>query len=353
MSKQFIAQAIVLFLGVSSVYGQVNLSRMAMDSCDSLQKSRIRYFSPGEGGKDRVWDLSQRLSSTESSQVQFIKDSAGVVSVYEPDWIDYCRIDGGTLVRFAGESPTDQWNYAKPQLAVRFPLAFGDSVASDFHRDGVLYGTHLYRRIGRTTVRVDASGSVVLAEGDTLRNVTRVHTIHSYSVCMDIDSAALDTARLTQVIDERYDWYLPDSQYPIIEDVMSTSYYNMDAIGTTRYASVNLPESQTDLYVTPTDEEPDDEDTAPAGEDPWQPDIIRFTTDTHGGAVHISYDLDADASITAIVAGHTGMTYRHREWKEKAGQGYYAQIDCNGLRPGVYILYLNVNGKVYSKKITL
>ena len=47
------------------------------------------------------------------------------------------------------------------------------------------------------------------------------------------------------------------------------------------------------------------------------------------------------------------MTYRHREWKEKAGQGYYAQIDCNGLRPGVYILYLNVNGKVYSKKITL
>ncbi|MBR5988962.1 MAG: hypothetical protein IK003_05525, partial [Prevotella sp.] len=64
MSKQFIAQAIVLLLGVSSVYGQVNLSRMAMDSSDSLQKSRIRYFSPGEGGKDRVWDLSQRLSST-------------------------------------------------------------------------------------------------------------------------------------------------------------------------------------------------------------------------------------------------------------------------------------------------
>ena len=30
MSKQFIAQAIVLFLGVSSIYGQVNLSRMAM-----------------------------------------------------------------------------------------------------------------------------------------------------------------------------------------------------------------------------------------------------------------------------------------------------------------------------------
>jgi len=30
MSKQFIAQTIVLLLGMSSVYGQVNLSRIAM-----------------------------------------------------------------------------------------------------------------------------------------------------------------------------------------------------------------------------------------------------------------------------------------------------------------------------------
>ena len=41
MSKQFIAQAIVLLLGVSSVYGQANLSRMA-----TSRKKHAHNYSP-------------------------------------------------------------------------------------------------------------------------------------------------------------------------------------------------------------------------------------------------------------------------------------------------------------------
>ena len=48
-----------------------------------------------------------------------------------------------------------------------------------------------------------------------------------------------------------------------------------------------------------------------------------------------------------------GFLFVSRQWTQEAGQGYSAQIDCNGLRPGVYILYINVNGKVYSEKVTL
>ena len=353
MRKTLIAQALVLF-GCITSYGQVNLSRMGTDSCDSLQKSRIRYFSPGKSGKDKVWDLTERLTSAEASQVLFTKDTAGVVSILEPDRIAYYRVDGGSLIQFAGESPTDERDYSTPKLAMRFPLVYGDSIASEFRCDGIYCGNHPYRETGRTSIKVDATGSLVMAEGDTLRHVTRVHTINSYSVCMDIDTAALDTASLRQVIEERYEWYLPDSQYPIVESVMSTSYFNMDALGTTKLAYCNLPEYQADLYVTPTDEQPgDEEDDDPFFDQPQHPDIIRFTADTSGNVVRISYDLDADASITAIVASHTGMLYQHREWTQKAGMGYYTQIDCGGLRPGIYILYLNVNGKVYSQKISL
>ena len=69
-----------------------------------------------------------------------------------------------------------------------------------------------------TTVKVEADGSIVLAENETVRNVRRVHTIDTFSICMDIDSAALDTARLTQVFDERYECYL-------ISDT-NENYYN-------------------------------------------------------------------------------------------------------------------------------
>ena len=63
--------------------------------------------------------------------------------------------------------------------------------------------------------------------------------------------------------------------------------------------------------------------------------------------------IDEDVSITTIVANHMGMLCMSRQWTQAAGHGYSMQIDCNGLRPGIYILYINVNGKVYSEKVTL
>ncbi len=214
-------------------------------------------------------------------------------------------------------------------------------------------GNHPFREVGTTTIKVDADGSIVLAENDTIKNVRRVHTIDAYAICMDLDSAALDTAKLTQVIDERYEWYLPYSQYPIIENVTSTTYYNMNVLGTTKYACCNLPEDQSAFYVTPEEEDGTEEQEGFSDENQQMPDIIHYQIETHGKTIHISYDLDEDATITTIVANHMGMLSMTRQWTQEAGQGYSVQIDCNSLRPGVYILYINVNGKVYSEKVTL
>lgn len=170
---------------------------------------------------------------------------------------------------------------------------------------------------------------------------------------MDIDSAALDTARLAQVIDERYEWYLPESQYPVIEDVTSTTYFNMDVVGTTRYAYCNLPSDQVPYYISQTDFPSDDEQEGFADGDAQDDGIIHYQIETHGKVIQMAYDLDEDATITNIVANHMGMLCVSRQWTQNAGQGYSTQIDCNGLLPGVYILYINVNGKVYSEKVTL
>ena len=74
---------------------------------------------------------------------------------------------------------------------------------------------------------------------------------------------------------------------------------------------------------------------------------------THGKTIHMTYDLDEGATITTVVANHRGMLFLGRQWTQEAGQDYSVQIDCNSLRPGVYILYVNVNGKVYSEKVTI
>ena len=187
-----------------------------------------------------------------------------------------------------------------------FPLAYGDSISKPFRCEGMYCGDHPFREAGMTTAKVDAEGAIVLAENDTVRNVLRVHTIDSYAVCMGLDSAALDTARLTQVIDERYEWYLADSEYPIIEDVTSTTFFNMEAIGTTRYAYCNLPEGEAACYVTPDDDDGTDVQDGFSEEGQPIPDIIHYGIETQGKVIHMSYDLDEDATITTIVANHMG-----------------------------------------------
>ena len=345
--------SVLALLFSTSINAQVNLSGMDPASTDSLVKSRIRYFSPGMGGRNKVWDFSNKLGSKGSSKVMFMKDSTGVVSLIEPGRISYYHTTPDTLILLGSESALEKREYAVSKVAKKFPLEYGDSLSKDFRCEGIYCGDHPFRETGTTTVKVDAHGSIVLAENDTVRNVRRVHTIDSYSVCMDIDSAALDTARLILVIDERHEWYLPDSQYPIIEDVTSTTFHDMNATGTTRHAYCNLPEDLAAFYITPDDDDGRDEQEGFPDEDQQYPDIIHYNIETQGKVIYMSYDLDEDATITTIVANHMGFLSRYDQWTQAAGLGYSAQIDCSGLRPGIYILYINVNGKVYSEKVTL
>ena len=348
-----LVQTLLLLFGATSVYGQVNILEMSLASSDSLQKCRIRYFSPGKGGRNKVWDFSRKLVSRELAQVMFMKDSTGVVSVTEPGKIDYYRTTPDTLMLFGSESPLEKREYVMEKLAMKYPLEYGDSVSKDFRCEGKYCDLQSFREVGTTTLKVDAVGSIVLAENDTIRNVRRVHTIDAYAICMDSDSAALDTAKLTQVIDERYEWYLPGAQYPIIENVTSTTYLNMDVLGTTQYAYCNLPENQVAYYITPDDDDETDEVGASSGDEQTDPDIIHYEIEKRGKVINISYDLDEEATITTVVASYIGLLCKSSQWTQSAGQGYSVQIDCNGLHSGIYILYINVNGKVYSEKVRL
>lgn len=351
MKPNLIILTSALLFVMTSVYGQVSLFDMDVASSDSLEKSVIHSFSPGGGGREKVWNFSGKLKSRESSQVKFLKDSTGAISIIEPGRIGYYRISSDTLILFGSESPLERRVYHQEKVSKKFPLVFGDSIMSSFKCEGMYCGDHPFRETGTITAKVDAIGTLVLAEDKSIENVRRVHTIDSYSICMDTDSAALDTAQLTQVINERYEWYVSDSQYPIIESITSTTYYNMDVIGTTRLAYCNLPESMTDMYII--DEDEPDEMPISSEDKQQKPDIIHYNIETLGKVIHLSYSLDADVTIMTLVANHMGMLCKTRQWTQAAGQNYSVEIDCNGLRPGIYILYINVNGKVYSEKVTL
>ena len=192
-------------------------------------------------------------------------------------------------------------------------------------------------------------GDILLSETDTLKNAFRVYKLRSYSVAMDIDLSKLDSARLKQVIEEKYEWYAKGYDKPVFETITSTSYAELSPLGTTQYAYCYLPEyPMCDARCQQPEEIYECRDKEGQGQ---FRDIIHYKVDVNGYRVNIDYSLDAKSNVTMLIASQMGMVYYSKRYAQGAGTGYQASFDIGGLRPGVYVLYINVDGKTYHEKI--
>lgn len=186
---------------------------------------------------------------------------------------------------------------------------------------------------------------------DTIPNVIRIHSIRSGAVFMHLENDSTDEAksRIKQEIEERYQWYARGYRYPLLETVSTSYYKDMDLVSCIQKAYCYAPDSQRTLH----DEQNDSIIRIDSIANVQAADIFHHEVETIGNQVKLSYSLDEDANITIIVCNHRGMAYRRRSFAMPAGTGYEQSIDCSGLSPDTYILYINVNGKIYSEKIIL
>lgn len=354
MGQRFLFLILSLAI-VFPVFSQTNaITREAnmMSDSDEIALQELRYFRPGGSGKDVLWDFSGMDGNEEGLKVSLLKDTLNRHILIDGETIRYYALDGDSLTLTSSESPLSIITFEHPQLVMRYPLAYGDSVSSPFLGQGVYCGDHHYRERGQSSVIADAMGRIVL-DDDTIPNVLRTYSLKSYSICMDMDSAGLDTAKLKQVIEERYDWYAQGYRYPVFTTVISTSYDDAVPIGTTQRAYCMLPDVQ-NLQDDPYNRDvrrQDSIDNAKGGM--ASADIFHYSASQYDGHLTVDYSLDSDADITVLVSDVMGVTYRRSHFHNVKGDGYTMSIDCSGLRYGQYILYLNVNGKIYSENITI
>lgn len=320
---------------------------------NSLVRKSINYIDAGESGENKLWDFSGQLHANGNDVISIRVDSLNKIAVVYNGKLDSLIMKKDSLFLLSAESPLDKAEYKHGALLMHYPLCYGDSIAKPFIGYGRYCGNHYYKQTGQMIIQADRYGDMIISEDDTLKNVLRVYCLRSYSVAMDMDSAALDTSRLRQVIEEHYLWYARGCRYPVVESLTSTSYIGLSAIGTIHKAWCFLPDDQSQLtdYINQDIRKNDSLESVRREE--MEKDIFHYTVTVENGHIHLKYNLDEDAHISALVSSAMGIVYKRREWSGKSGDAGFAEIDCNGLRHGQYVLYINVNGKIYSKKVTL
>ena len=319
---------------------------------DSIPKQQVEYFYVDETGEDVVWDISE-LELVRPYIVQFFTDPDSIdIRELTPEHINTYAFREDTLMLTGSETSLEKICYSLPIPLLSYPFYYLDTFDAPYSGTGQYCQTHNVDKNGYINVEADSKGTLILNE-DTLRNTIRVHTIRTGATCMydEDDSLETRTERMKQEIEERYQWYAKGYRYPILETV-STSYYDdMDPISCIQKAFYYAPDLQS-LLVDKTNEDIRYADSI-AEAKIKQPDIMQYTVSTSGSQINISYSLTEDARISILVCNQMGMLYRRESFSMPAGEGYSKTIDCSGSLPGNYILYLNVNGNVYTEKVKL
>ena len=308
----------------------------------------LNYFNPGERGEHCVWDFSKLQFVNEEQTVCQRVDSLGRLSVTDDKQITYYVMRRDSIFEISNEAPLTRTFYYQPICHAVLPMSLGDSISTSFSGFGIYCNDHYYKESGFNYVVVDGLGSIVLAEGDTQRNVLRVYKYKSYFVAMDVNPIKLDSTNLKQVIEERYEWYVKGLVRPVFETMTSTSYDNLTPLGTTKRAYCALA---ADIHAVIDEQIRPKLGNADTDTPIVSQNIIHYKVNVTEGAAMVNYTLDKRANITMLLCDNMGMVYGSKRFVQEAGEGYQSQFDLRSLRHGVYILYINVNGKVYSEKV--
>lgn len=341
---------------------------------DRLIKAQIMYKDWGRSGKHVLWDIGNIEVFNKHYELDYTEDenrNDSCIIGTEHRTMYYYRITGDSLQLKGFENNTTKVDYDRQETILKSPMAYGDSVSGCFHGTGTYCDKVALRNFGRYKTIADALGILILPEGDTIRNVLRIHTERTvYGEYYHIDSLKTISqnpystkqikkyaeANQATVENETFKWYAPGYRYPVLEALITHAYDN----GTKKTFTTAFyypPSEQNNLEYDNENREIQERIILHGG-DFYNPlsGNAGFTYNAYisdNGVIRFEYSISSEAEISYAVYTPDGKTLYNSGTKRHAGGVYKEQFNTAGYAKGVYLINIRVNGNRYAEKILL
>lgn len=165
-----------------------------------------------------LWDFSfQRILSEDAPTViTIIGDS--LMSEALPDLQHWFGVKGNSLIDFGEENRTYMVYPDSLPVMFRFPLTPGVAVSDDYNGRGRIYSRYPMAERGIYSAEVGKKGSLILAAGDTVGNVTVTRQSRSVLRGINQNAGAIDALppdSLQRYEISFYRWYVPADPLPV------------------------------------------------------------------------------------------------------------------------------------------
>lgn len=364
---------------LSSAQTVLSRSCHAMRPGDCLVKQQVEYKAPGREGENVLWDFSHQQPLDDHYRVSYEGVPDSLVVGQEHGALYRYLFRGDSLLLAGVENPTTLLANREPELQLVYPVAYGDRHEAYFHANGD-YGNHLFLTArGKVSLKADATGTLLLPQGDTLRNVLRIRHVKNISEQMvpypfilpgdtifspdTIESHLASDTLLMQV--ETYRWYAPGWRYPVFETVSNRYIVKGKPVEYSRSSFYYKPVDQYyDLDSDPANQvvrEEVQERLRAEQERTQQEDaagnrsqeVIQYDVSLTDGnnTLNLDYCLNEDTEVSFMLFDMQGRQLTGQQKSMQSAGFYRATFSLAGFQPGEYTLRIVAAGKVYGIKI--
>ena len=281
-----------------------------------------------------------------------------------------------TILLVGEENHQKRITYDIPEHWLRFPFNLGDSLCGSYHGTGEYCGKLFVRKYGAYKTKAEALGSIILPEGDTLRNVLLVHSRRSIAVqTMPKDSMKLrlspfTTDSLRQHLFSDTIWTYCDIQryyangyrYPILETFTTTGDAVSDAETYTYYFAPFIQEQldmdEENMIVRRNMAKDKDQSSNDGMEGEWherEKDAgIKYSLahNSEGHYVQLSYELSRPTDVKLLLCNVQGVVLRSAIQHGNIGKNKLL-LDYGNLKPGRYVFYIEADGRKFTEKFVV
>jgi len=365
--------SIISFAVCQTISGQqISQSNNRYRGNDALEKKQVTVIGFDLNSKNSVWNLEDAELSKATFQAEYTTEMDTLMAI-ERGSRTYYHQDGSAVSIIGSENVQELISYDMPETWLRFPMHVGDSVCGYFNGTGKYCDKLFMRRFGTYKTKADAIGKMVLPDGDTLRNVTRLHTeryvgtvmapidtmefrIPAFTTDSIIKHLAADTIQFREDV---YRWYAEGYRYPVLE-AMTLSRGKEKLTEEMFYCP---PDIQEQLVLDEENKQTRERlmaentrgsDSGPADGDKDRKDgpggfAYHISQNEGAKTVTVSYSSEQPVRVIALLANSLGYVYRRAEQTD----GSSVTFGYGNLNPGQYILYITAFNKKYAEKFNV
>ena len=244
MKTQIILSTAVAFLIAIDSFAQTSITSKynGYRDGDKLYRIVAENKSAGNRGENCLWELPHAKKDNNYFKQTIILKNDSLTIVEGDLMLHYIATDEGIAMR--GFQTRDLFSVQdKLLLELKYPFAYGDSIADTYSRKTTYFDTFTIEGEGTSYTVCDGWG--VLTDGnETLKDVLRIH--HHNTIISKYDNVDGDKEEtiVSEVTEDKYLWYYSGCRYPVMDTRIIISKSNGKIVSDTTFTSLYMPDLQ-------------------------------------------------------------------------------------------------------------